>query len=92
MAMSEATTNTKAGATKRDRANPSKTWDINDVTYVYNNYEQMTVAEIAKNRKLATFQVNQIITGLRKRNIIGKKRRNTQSSVLDKFAEKYITE
>lgn len=70
---------------KRERSTPNKSWDIKDVDFVYHNYGQMTVAEIAKDRELAPFQVNQIITGLRKRQILGKKRTDTHDDILNTF-------
>lgn len=70
---------------KRERSTP-KPWDIQDVNFVFQNYDQMTVADIAEERKLAPFQVNQIISGLRKREVLGKKRAVTHDSILDSFA------
>jgi len=75
-------------STRKERSNPTKPWDIKDVDFVFNNYEQMTVSEIADDRKLAPFQVNQIITGLRKRKVLGKKRSSTHDSILNAFVKK----
>jgi len=90
MATASTASDTVKGS-RKDRAIPTKQWDIKDVEYVANNYEQMTVADIAKKRSLATFQVNQIITGLRQRNMLGKKRKNTQKLILDKYVEKHAS-
>lgn len=79
---------TESAKVRKERSAPRSMWDIKDVDFVFNNYEQMTVAEIADDRKLAPFQVNQIITGLRKRKVLGKKRSSTQSSILDSFVKK----
>jgi len=46
----------------RNKTNP---YNIEDVDFVFHNYADMSATEIAKERNLATFQVTQIVNGLR---------------------------
>ena len=55
-----------------------------DVRFVYENYAEMTNKEMADKLGLSVFQINKIITGLRKRGVDLPKRRRT-NNVFDEF-------
>lgn len=56
----------KPNADVLKRKKPAKEYDLEDVDFTFKHYSQMTATEIAKDRGLALFQVNQIVSGLRK--------------------------
>jgi len=47
----------------------SRRFTIKDVQFVHKHYSEMTAAEIASSRKLSLFQVNKIVSDLRKSGI-----------------------
>jgi len=47
----------------------SRRFNVEDVEFVHNNYMEMTAAEIAASRKLSLFQINKIVSDLRKAGI-----------------------
>lgn len=47
----------------------SRRFTIKDVQFVHKNYAEMTAAEIASARKLSLFQINKIVSDLRKSGI-----------------------
>lgn len=61
-----ATTKTETIAEKKNRTKPARKYTTQDVDFVYKNYTQMTATQIAEERDLARFQVQQIVTNLRK--------------------------
>jgi hypothetical protein len=50
----------------KKRSKPEKKYDVEDVDFVYRHYTQMSATQIAEERGLAKFQVQQIVTNLRK--------------------------
>ena len=44
----------------------SRPYTVDDVRYVYDNYANMTAAEIAENLGISKFQVSKIVSELRK--------------------------
>ena len=44
----------------------SRRLNVKDVEYVHKNYAEMTAGELAKARKLSLFQINKIVSDLRK--------------------------
>ncbi len=47
----------------------SRRFTVKDVQFVHKNYAEMTAAEIASARKLSLFQINKIVSDLRKSGI-----------------------
>ncbi len=47
----------------------SRRFTIKDVQFVHKNYSEMTAAEIASAKKLSLFQINKIVSDLRKSGI-----------------------
>ncbi len=72
-------------ATIINRKKPAKEYDINDVDFTFKNYSQMTATQIAKERDLALFQVNQIVSGLRKAG--AKLPKKTQRDIIGEYVD-----
>ena len=63
---------------------------IEDVRFVYENYTNMTAPEIAEKLGITRFQVNKIVTELRKRGIDIPKKLGKKISVYDRFVQELI--
>jgi hypothetical protein len=70
---------------KQTRNKPAKSYTVEDVDFVFKNYSQMSATEIAGERGLATFQVNQIVTGLRQAGAPLPKK--TRKSIISEYVE-----
>jgi len=60
---------------------------IEDVKFVYENYANMTAPEIAEKLGISRFQVNKIVTELRKRGVDIPKKLRKRINVYDRFVE-----
>jgi len=60
---------------------------IEDVRFVYENYINMTASEIAEKLGISKFQVNKIVTQLRKRGVDIPKKLGKKFNVYDRFVE-----
>ncbi len=69
-------------ARKRNRP-----YNVEDVKFVYENYENMTAQEIAEQRGLSKFQVAKIVSELRKKGINIPKKTAKRKNPVDAFIE-----
>ena len=69
-------------ASKRNRP-----YNVDDVRFVYENYEKMTAQEIAEERGLSKFQVAKIVSELRKKGVDIPRKTARRKKPVDAFIE-----